>query len=167
MDKEQANEILEMARRDRRMRRDVAAGKAEWDIQIDRQNSLRLKEILEDLQTWPAISQVGKKVCEATWLVAQHADHVPRFQQYCLDLMERLPGNEIDQTEIAYLEDRVRVNTDRPQLYGTQFHGSGSHFVPRPIENIGQLEARRARMGLGSFATYKEELKAIEAKRKN
>ncbi len=81
----------------------------------------------------------------------QHADHDPEFQAECLELMKALPTGEVRLSNLAYLEDRMRVNHHRPQLYGTQFYQEGEHFGPQPIEDEANLEGRRQAMGLESF----------------
>ncbi|MEV0284793.1 MULTISPECIES: DUF6624 domain-containing protein [unclassified Kribbella] len=54
----------------------------------------------------------------------------------------------------GYLEDRVRVNTGLPQLYGTQFVDHGNGLEPQPIEDPSGLAARRAAAGMEPFEEY-------------
>ena len=63
-------------------------------------------------------------------------------------------AGEASRADLAYLEDRVRVNAGRPQLYGTQFAGTGEEFGPAPIEEPHGLDQRRALVGLQPFADY-------------
>lgn len=51
------------------------------------------------------------------WIIAQHADHDPSFQQRALDF---LTAQEASSRNIAFLTDRVRRNRGLPQLYATQ-----------------------------------------------
>jgi len=76
--------------------------------------------------------------------------------------MKQLPSNEINPINLAYLEDRVRVNTGQPQLYETQFYREGDHFGPRPIEDEIHLDERRQAIGLQSFADYKVQMEEID-----
>jgi hypothetical protein len=55
---------------------------------------------------------------------------------------------------LAYLEDRVRINADRPQLYGTQFISDDDGLRPQPIQDPGTLDERRAAVGMEPFAEY-------------
>lgn len=71
--------------------------------------------------------------------------------------MKSLPEDEVSSANIAYLEDRVRVNHGLPQLYGTQFYKEGELFGPRPIEDIANLDARRAAAGLEPFKNMKKQ----------
>jgi len=151
-----AAELLAMSRVDQTMR-DTYQTTNEWDYAVDEKNTARLKEIIEE-RGWPTITSVGKKAASAAWLLAQHADKDPAFQEKCLSLMKELPEDEVILWNIALFEDRVRMNTGRPQLYGTQFRMSEGNFGPVPIEDEEHLEERRAAMGLESFEEYTRDM---------
>lgn len=88
-------------------------------------------------------------------MLAQHADHDRDFQRSCLALLKAQPPEGGTAREIAYLEDRVRVGEQRPQLYGTQFHQNDQgEWEPFPIEDEEQVDQRRAERGLGPLAEY-------------
>jgi hypothetical protein len=76
--------------------------------------------------------------------------------------MKKQNPAELNPAHLAYLEDRVRVNQGRPQLYGTQFFGTGAELKPRPIEDKEHLDERRAKVGLGSFEDYKNQIEEID-----
>lgn len=154
-----AEELLAMADADQAMRNRSLQG-GDWDSTIDHRNTSHLKELINAMG-WPKISVVGKKAAEAAWLLAQHADHDPEFQARCLELMKQLPSDEVTLGNVAYLEDRVRVNGGRPQLYGTQFFGEGDSFGPRPIENPDELGVRRKKVGLQPFSKYQREIEEV------
>lgn len=139
--------------------------KGSWDASIDETNTVHLKEIIRS-HGWPTIAMVGLKASNGAWLLAQHADHDPKFQTACLELMKKLPPKAIKSTNIAYLEDRVRVNTGQPQIYGTQSCLEGGKLVPCPIEDPKNVDARRRSVGLGSFAKYKAEIAELYRKQK-
>ena len=122
---------------------------------LDERHTERMKEIVGQIG-WPSISKVGKDGAQFAWLLVQHADHAPEFQVHCLHMMRELPEGDIKPWQIAYLEDRVNVNTGKPQRYGTQFwEDPPNGLVPRPIEDIEHLDERRRAIGLESFAEYK------------
>ena len=51
----------------------------------------------------------------------QHLDEHPNFQTSVLALMEKEVLNEnASKANFAYLTDRVKVNTQQEQVYGTQ-----------------------------------------------
>lgn len=122
--------------------------------QLFAKNANRLKEILSEIG-WPLISVYGEDIAKATCLLVQHCDADVPFQERCLQLMYALPDAEILPRERAYLEDRVRVNTGRKQLYGTQVKWlpDGS-FDLREIEDPEGVEARRAAVGMETLAEY-------------
>jgi hypothetical protein len=119
-----------------------------WDESIDINNTNRMKEIVTTFG-WPTLTQVGETTAYNAWLLVQHADHEVAFQTHCLDLMKHLPENEVDLTNIAYLEDRVRVNSNQGQLYGTQFRQVNDEHVPCAIEDEENVDTRRSEIGLG------------------
>ena len=132
------------------------------DDSVDKENTLKLNEIIEKIG-WPGISKVGKLGASSAWLLAQHADLDVEFQEKCLKLMEE-NKNDVDNRNIAYLTDRVRVNKGMNQLYGTQFRGSGSDHEPCEIEDPDNLEERRRSAGLETFEEYKMKMKESNKK---
>ena len=61
----------------------------------------------------------------------------------------------------AYLEDRVRVNRGKPQLYGTQFRLNKKRvLVMWPVQNRIRLNIRRKQAGLEPIGVYKKELQS-------
>lgn len=71
-------------------------------------------------------------------------------------------SGEADAKLLAYLDDRVRVNAGRPQLYGTQFISDETGVLrPQPIQNPDSLDQRRAAIGLEPFAEYAAAMRAI------
>ena len=93
-------------------------------------------------------------------LLAQHADRDPVRQRAFLDALRgAVDQREASPAHLAYLEDRVRVNTGQPQLYGTQFTVTGGEFRPHPIEDPQRLDERRAAAGLEPFADYEARMR--------
>jgi len=122
---------------------------------VDTAHTARLKEIVA-VYGWPLRSMVGVSGSQGAFLIAQHADRDVEFQSFCLELMRAAPPWEISIADMAYLTDRVRVNTGREQVYGTQFHEVGGELVPRPIEDEALVDERRASVGLGPLDEYRE-----------
>ncbi|MEU8274875.1 DUF6624 domain-containing protein [Microbispora bryophytorum] len=93
---------------------------AEWK-NLERDNTAWLRSMVV-MRGWPLSSQVGEDGALAAWLLAQHADASPEIQcEFHRALSGAVARNETKPAHLAYLEDRVRVNSGRPQLYGTQF----------------------------------------------
>jgi len=118
---------------------------------IDKKNTKRMKEIIEQIG-WPTISKVGKEASLNAWLLVQHADKDVEFQRYCLSIMKQESSDEVTLHDIAYLEDRVRINSGKSQIYGTQFHKIENKVVPREIEDPENVDVRRKKMGLDTIA---------------
>ena len=85
---------------------------------------------------WPGRSLVGNDGAGAAWLLVQHATSDAPFMEHCLSLMQAAPAGEVSASNIAYLEDRVRIRQGKPQRDGTQFkQGADGHLVPDAIED--------------------------------
>ena len=136
-----------------------AAQQAESGMaKMDRDNTAWLQSIIEK-NGWPT----GAPAKHA-WLLAQHADHDPKFQTSVLEKMQAVPKNlqhPEHLSNVAYLTDRVAVNNKQPQLYGTQLNhqwdpakNTFSSPTPHPISDAANLDARRKSMGLGLHADY-------------
>jgi hypothetical protein len=121
----------------------MARENAEWLKRVDPQQHL--------LDT----RRSGPTVAKAAWLVVQHADHDPEWQARTLKVLRHLVARRRFPPDLyATLEDRVRVNAHRPQLYGTQGSCAEHRWTPRPIEEAAKVDRRRARMGLRPLSEY-------------
>jgi len=149
-----AKELIERGKIDQSARNKYLKD-GSWDDSIDKENTKFMKETIKK-NGWPKISDVGKKAANIAWLLVQHADLDPAFQKRCLKLIEALPKGEIDQRDVAYLVDRVLVAEHKPQLYGTQFKGVGKDLAVSEVEDRPNLDMRRKKMGLSTFAEYEK-----------
>ncbi len=121
---------------------------------VDERNTARMKDIIKQ-HGWPGKSLVGKDGSHAAWLLVQHADADPEFQNHCLALIATAQAQgEATAVELAYLTDRVRVAQGKPQVYGTQFRTENGEFGPAPIEDPDNVDKRRQAIGLGTLAEY-------------
>jgi Family of unknown function (DUF6624) len=115
---------------------------------------------LVEARGWPGRTVAGEDGAGAAWLLAQHADGDPVRQRAFLDVLrDAVERGEASRAHLAYLEDRVRVNAGRPQLYGTQFTVTEGEFGPCPIEDRLRLDERRAEAGLEPFADYEARMR--------
>ncbi len=128
---------------------------AKWDKKIDLANTQSLKRIIKT-HGFPTRSLVGEEAFHGVWLLVQHADHDIVFQKYVLELLIALADqNEADKPDVAFLTDRVLVNSGEAQIFGTQFFiNSHGEFKPRPIANSSELDVRRSAYGLEPFHEY-------------
>lgn len=150
--------INEMYEADQAMRerahRNGGVIETEEDETLDARNTEQVKLIIQEIG-WPQKSIFGKSIPLRVWLLVQHADHDVAFQEHCLELMKALPKEEIDEINMAYLEDRILVNQGKPQIWGTQFFGKGDNYGPRPIQDPATVDERRLAIGLDTLAEYK------------
>jgi hypothetical protein len=146
-----AAELLAMADADQLMRTRALTDTDAWDVEIDRVNTTRLKQIVAQVG-WPTVSRVGREASSAAWLLVQHAPDDLDFMRHCLELMKQAEPGEVKLSNVAFLEDRVRILQGRPQLYGTQFCNTGDGYQPLPIENPDSVDERRSSMELDTLA---------------
>ena len=66
----------------------------------------------------------------------------------------KLPKEELSQSNLAYLTDRVLLAEGKKQLYGTQFTVVDGKWKPRPLEDEANVDKRRAEVGLPPLAEY-------------
>ena len=129
---------------------------------VDAQDTTDMKQILE-IYGWLKISEFGSDADTRAWLIIQHADHDPEFQKSVLVILEKLwRVGETNPQNFAYLFDRVASSwndpTKRvPQRYGTQGScATAGDWEPLPIDDISNLDARRAEVKLPPFSEYKK-----------
>lgn len=134
---------------------------------VDQENTRDLKKLLEKYD-WFRISDFGERADNDAWLLVQHADHDRDFQKLVLERLERLwKIGETAPPHYAYLFDRVAVSWGepserRPQRYGTQGKCSGpGEWEPVPIDDVANVDKRRAEVGLPPMSKYKEQFKEI------
>lgn len=151
-------ELQSMVEVDQSMRNRGIDDPDEWDETVDHRNTEKLKAIIDTIG-WPSISKVGRDGSSNAWLLVQHADHDPEFQKRCLELMKSEPEREVSKHDIAYLEDRIAIGDERPQIYGTQFHtNSDGQLEPLPIQDPDNVDKRREVMGLETLSENQKRL---------
>ena len=130
-------------------------------------NASRLKEII-GAHGWPGVSLVGEEAAKAAWLVVQHSVSDPEFMNECVSLIEDAVAREdVAGWQLAFLQDRVRTLSGKPQYYGTQFDVDENGWpTPFPIEGSATVNERRARLGLTSIEERQEQMTEQERKRR-
>ena len=100
---------------------------------------------------WPTKSVVGASGVRAVWLLA-HLDTA--LTRSALKRMMEAGPEESHAADVATLEDRLRLQSGRKQIYGTQFRvGAGGKLVLAPMEDSAHVDLRREDAGLPAFAT--------------
>lgn len=125
-------------------------------ILTDSLNYPVLKKIF-DRYGFPNYDIVGTSGSRKFWLLVQHQDKHPEFQEAVLEKMKvEAEKGKASRLDYAYLVDRVKVNTGQLQVYGTQMkvNDSKTSFEPQPVVDPANLDARRASVGLEPIKDY-------------
>lgn len=123
---------------------------------IQDNHAARCKQIFEQIG-YPGSDKVGAEASEAFWLLVQHSDSDPVFQERVAEAMIlEVERGTASGAKLAYLTDRVRTNTGRKQVYGTQldFDLESARAMPKPIEHPRGVDERREAVGLEPLWVY-------------
>jgi hypothetical protein len=106
----------------------------------------QLKQLARDRQSpWPTRGVVGAAGVRATWLLVQRDTALQRTALH--RMMEAGPDESLS-ADVAVLEDRVRMQSGRKQLYATQLRRVGATFVAGLTEDSTHVDMRRDAAGL-------------------
>lgn len=94
---------------------------------------------------WPTRSVVGATGVRAVWILAQSDTGLQRVALH--RMMESGPDEALP-ADVAVLEDRVRLQSGRKQLYGSQLRMTNGTLAPAPIEDSVHVDMRRDAAGL-------------------
>jgi hypothetical protein len=152
--------MLDQRYRSRRAEDSQAPADSLWKIQVelDKDNRALLKKVIAR-HGWPGQSIVGFDGANAAFLIAQHSDLDTVFQRQCLGYLHAAyRKQDLNIADYGYLIDRVRVNTGRPQLFGTQFYVTDVNgklkLQLKPVERSETLNLRRKVFGLPPVEEY-------------
>jgi hypothetical protein len=119
-------------------------------------NEVRLKQVFARYE-FPDYDLVGEQGSNNFWLMTQHCDKDPHFQEKVLSAMQaQLKRHNADPKNFAYLTDRVRINTNRKQSYGTQvnYNLDSCQAVAKPLADSLNVNKRRKEIGLEPLESY-------------
>ncbi len=106
---------------------------------------------------YPNIETVGSVGSHNFWLLIQHMDNHPDFQDSVLTKMKiEVDKGNSSSLDYAYLVDRVNVNTKRFQVYGTQMelNKDSTSYEPKPLIDKDNVNERRKSVGLSTIEEY-------------
>jgi len=131
-----------------------AAFKAIWAelTPIDQANQEALLKMLPE-EGWFTISRYGKDGSEAAFMIVQHGN-VELWRRFVPVLEPLAARGEVKGAEYALMFDRLAIFENRPQRYGSQMRCENGKRAPYPIEEPGQLDVRRAKLGMIPYASY-------------
>jgi hypothetical protein len=124
------------------------AGKA------DAANLKQVKMILEKYG-WLGPKAVGEKGNSALFLVIQHADATTQAK-YLPVMKAAYERGDAKGSQLALLIDRVALSNGQKQVYGSQVmqDPKTNKYQLSALEDPDHVNARRAKMGLGSIEEY-------------
>lgn len=124
----------------------------------DSVNQIKLKMIIEKYG-FPTLDMVGKHAMAGVFYIIQHADRDTEWQKSQLVNIEAAVKNgDLNGDKYAYLYDRIKVNSGKKQLYGTQFEKVDFEHKTtklRPTEDMENLDKRRMQIGLNPIKFYR------------
>ncbi len=166
-----AQELVEMRDDDQRLEmlvvnKDPQAkepGFFERKDQAQAQNAIRCKEIFAKIG-YPSEPLVGQDASRAFWLLVQHADADPTFQeQVAIAMKPVVLQGHAQPNDLAMLTDRVRINTNRLQVFGSQvtYDMDICKAMPKPTENPQEVDQRRTQVGLIPLWQYMNDMSEL------
>jgi tetratricopeptide (TPR) repeat protein len=124
--------------------------------QMQNQKNLEELDTLLKEKGWPKRSQVGPAAARAAFFVLQHSNasaqekYLPLFEKCCRD-------NEADWQQYALMFDRMRMNRNLPQRYGTHYNldnRATNEKILYPLEDEKKVDEWRKEIGLEPLRDY-------------
>lgn len=123
---------------------------------IGKDNQNRIRKLYAEYG-YLGFKQVGRENATKFWISIQHADDDVEFQKKMLAALKKeVKKNNAHRNEYAMLEDRVAINSNQKQRFGTQvIYNKAEQAIPRngltDSVNVDQL---RSEYGLPTFKEY-------------
>lgn len=123
---------------------------------VDLENQNRIKK-LYNKYGYLGFDKVGKENTTKFWLPIQHADNDVGFQKKMLkELRKEIKKNNARKDSYALLEDRIAINSNKKQRFGTQVtYSNDGRAIPKNglIDSL-NIEKFRTEYGLPPFKDY-------------
>jgi hypothetical protein len=123
--------------------------------ETDSINELKAKAIIKKYG-YPGYNLVGESSNDF-WAIIQHCDDDVPFQEHVLALMKKeIAKNNASKRNYAYLVDRILINKNQKQIYGTQLSRDNKtgKVSPFPLKYPKSVDKLRKQMGLEPLADY-------------
>src|SRR5690554_968221 len=118
-----------------------------FKTETDAKNQQVLFSIIEQCG-FPNSVANNKKSIEAAWLILLHSD-VQFQKKYFGEIKKAVKRGDLSSIQFAYFEDKLRINNDKKQRYGTQrSYNDVGNDVLSPVDNITKVNKRRKKIGL-------------------
>jgi hypothetical protein len=121
-------------------------------------DDLKNLAVLESITSkcgWEAIEKAGKESLYHAFIIVQHAQPKYRIKYFPL-FKGSMNKGLIEKSIIALMIDRILIDSNKKQIYGTQFtidNQSGEKIL-EPIENPEKIDSIRSTVGLGTISDY-------------
>ncbi len=119
-------------------------------------NNLKELESLLSQKGWPRRSEVGPEASGAAFFVLQHSNAVAQ-QKYISMFEKSCRDNEASWQQYALMFDRMRMNQNKPQRYGTHTYldpKAGPVNELYPLEDETKTDEWRKEIGLEPLKDY-------------
>jgi len=123
---------------------------------LQNEKNLTELQILLDSKGWPEKSQVGSEAAASAFFVLQHSN--AKAQEKYIGMFEAAcRKNEANWQQYALMFDRMRMNQDKPQRYGTHTYldpSKGRTDELYPLEDESRVDEWRKEIGLEPLKDY-------------
>ncbi|SEL43561.1 hypothetical protein SAMN04487910_2448 [Aquimarina amphilecti] len=126
-----------------------------WEV-VEAQDKVLEKEVTNiiDNYGWLGISQVGRLANGTQWSVLQHGS-ISSKEKYAPLLKASILKKESQPAHYARLIDRMLINSNKPQIYGTQIdYNSEKGPTFFPIEKPEYINQKRKEIGLEKIQSF-------------
>lgn len=126
-----------------------------WEVvEIQDKNLEKEVTLIIDKYGWLGISQVGHLANTTLWAVLQHGS-IASKNKYAPLLKASVLKRESQPTHYARLIDRMLINSNKPQLYGTQYkYDKNNNAIIFTIKDPKNIDKRRKEIGLNSMIEF-------------
>ncbi|MFA5012627.1 MAG: DUF6624 domain-containing protein [Ignavibacteria bacterium] len=127
-----------------------------WEFKksLNETNLKNLEDIIET-KGWPKISDVGENAAGGAFLIIQHSDY-EKQKKYLPTIKALCEIKEANWESYALMYDRIQMNENKPQRYGSQvtFNNSTKSFELYQLEDESKVDEWRKEMGLIPLSEY-------------
>ncbi|MCB0594753.1 MAG: OmpA family protein [Lewinellaceae bacterium] len=135
---------------------------SKWDVDFpasdeeitaaDEAHFLAMERIVKS-EKWPRISEVGERAAKAAFLIANHHLNTSTLAFYLPQLKQRCLEGEAEWLWYATMYDRLQVQKELPQRYGTQYRRveGEEEYELFPLEDVDMVDRWRDELGLGAL----------------
>lgn len=125
-----------------------------WEV-VEAQDKVFEKKMttMVDTYGWLGISQVGRLANAAQWTILQHGTNASK-EKYGPLLKASVLKNESQPNHYARMIDRMLVNANKPQIYGSQINYDLETPAFYEIKDPAIVNQRRAEIGLTTIQEF-------------